>query len=420
MKKTVALLLSILMLALACGTALAEPYPLDVIIAEYGPNTREWFLGAGDGMGNGKNFVQAFEEANPDVKLNLEVVSWNDLATVVATRIQEQNAPDILNIDTFAQYHADGLLLPASDYISDGLMADFFPSFIEQSTVDGVCWAVPDLASARALYYNKAILDEVGVEVPATWAELEDVCEAIVEFYDGEIYPWGVDMTTDEGQAAFAYYSWTNNGGFVDAEGNWTLNSDANVEAVEFAVGLVNQGYTNPNPATQTRYDLQDMFAAGKLAMLIAPNQLPTIVKNSGNVIDYGLASIPHNEGASTASAGVMDRIMAFRDDAADQAVRNAAIGAFCEFFYDPANYVGWVTMEDFLPAVNSAVEAMVAADPGFQAWLDVLAGSQFYPTAKGEWADVKVGVIQVEQNALSGGDVRALLDELQARIAGA
>ena len=54
---------------------LAEPYPLDVIIAEYGPNTREWFLGAADGMGNGKNFVQAFEEANPDVKLNLEVVS---------------------------------------------------------------------------------------------------------------------------------------------------------------------------------------------------------------------------------------------------------------------------------------------------------------------------------------------------------
>ena len=138
-------------------------------------------------------------------------------------------------------------------------------------------------------------------------------------------------------------------------------------------MGLVNKGYTNPNPATQTRYDLQDMFAAGKLAMLIAPNQLPTIVKNSGNIIDYGLASIPHNEGASTASAGVMDRIMAFRDDAADQVARNAAIAAFCEFFYDPANYVGWVTMEDFLPAVNSAVEAMVAADPvsrpGWTCW---------------------------------------------------
>ena len=43
-------------------------------------------------------------------------------------------------------------------------------------------------------------------------------------------------MTTDEGQAAFAYYIWNNGGDFTDADGNWTLNSDANVEAIEFAI----------------------------------------------------------------------------------------------------------------------------------------------------------------------------------------
>lgn len=76
MKKLVALSLA-LVLCLSCvGFAAAEdPITLDVIIAQYGPNTQEWFLGTTTGMGNGKNFVQAFEEANPDVKLNLEVVS---------------------------------------------------------------------------------------------------------------------------------------------------------------------------------------------------------------------------------------------------------------------------------------------------------------------------------------------------------
>ena len=34
-------------------------------------------------------------------------------------------------------------------------------------------------------------------------------------------------MTTDEGQAAFAYYTWNNGGGFVDEDGNWALNSEA-------------------------------------------------------------------------------------------------------------------------------------------------------------------------------------------------
>lgn len=416
MKKLVTLLLAVLMLTVFAGFGLAEDITLDVIIAQYGPNTNNWFLG--NGM-DGSNFVKKFEEANPGIKLNLEVVSWNDIYTVVSTRISNNNAPDILNIDTFADYANEGLLLPVSDYCPEELFGDFFPSFIEQSVIDGVCWAVPDLASARALYYNADILEEAGVEVPTTWAELEDVCQAIIDTFGGEVYPWGIDMTTDEGQAAFAYYAWGNNGGFVDADGNWAVNSDANVAAVEYAIGLYNKGYTNPNPATQTRYDLQDMFGAGKLAMVIAPNSLPTYIADKGYTgVNYAVADIPHNEGASSSSVGVMDRIMAFKDDSApDQAARNEAIGKFLSFFYDPENYVGWVSMEDFLPAVNSAVEALVAANPSFEAWLNVLGSAQFYPTAKAEWIDVKQGVTNVEQSALTGGDVKTLLDELQAKI---
>ena len=416
MKKLVTLLLAVLLLTVFAGFGLAEDITLDVIIAQYGPNTNNWFLG--NGM-DGSNFVKKFEEANPGIKLNLEVVSWNDIYTVVSTRISNNNAPDILNIDTFADYANEGLLLPVSDYCPEELFGDFFPSFIEQSVIDGVCWAVPDLASARALYYNADILEEAGVEVPTTWAELEDVCQAIIDTFGGEVYPWGIDMTTDEGQAAFAYYAWGNNGGFVDAEDNWAVNSDANVAAVEYAIGLYNKGYTNPNPATQTRYDLQDMFGAGKLAMVIAPNSLPTYIADKGYTgVNYAVADIPHNEGASSSSVGVMDRIMAFKDDSApDQAARNEAIGKFLSFFYDPENYVGWVSMEDFLPAVNSAVEALVAANPSFEAWLNVLGSAQFYPTAKAEWIDVKQGVTNVEQSALTGGDVKTLLDELQAKI---
>ena len=369
---------------------------------------------------DGTNFVDKFEAENPGIKLNLEVVSWNDLYTVVDTRITNNNAPDILNIDVFANYANDGLLMPVSDYCPEELYADFFPAFIEQSIIDDTVWAVPDLASARAMFYNVDILEEVGVEVPTTWAELEDVSQAIIDFYDGEIYPWGIDMTTDEGQAAFAYYTWGNGGGFVDADGNWAVNSPENVEGINFALSLIANGYTNPNPATETRYDLQDMFAAGKMAMLIAPNQLPTYVADKGGEINMATAGIPTNEGKTGSSVGVMDRIMAFKDDAApDQAARNEAIGKFLTFFYAPENYVGWVSMEGFLPAVNSAVEALVASDPSFGAWLDVLATCQFYPAAKAEWDQVKQGVIKAEQSALTGADIQAELDALQAELGG-
>ena len=395
----------------------AEDITLDVVICQYGPGTQEWFLGKGM---NGTNFVDKFEAENPGIKLNLEVISWNDVHQVVDTRIANNNAPDILNIDTFSEFVPDGLLMPVKDYCPEDLYNDFFPAFIAESVIDDTVWAVPDLASARALFYNVDLLKDAGVEVPTTWAELEDACQAILDYYNGDVYPWGIDMTTDEGQACFAYYAWGNGGGFVDADGNWALNSPENVEAVNFAVGLVNKGFTNPNPATETRYDLQDMFAAGKLAMLLTTNQLPTYVSDKGGSINMATAGIPANEGKTGSSVGVMDRVMAFKDDSApDQAARNEAIGKFLKFFYNPENYVGWVSMEGFLPAVNSAVEALVASDPSFGAWLDVLGSCQFYPAAKAEWATVRQGVTTVEQNALIGGDVQAGLDALQAEVAG-
>lgn len=378
---------------------------INVIAAEYGQNTKEWWA----------NFVEEFNAANPDINLNVEVVSWNDIYTVVNTRIQGNNAPDILNIDVFADYQADGLLLPAQDYVSEETYAKMYPSFLEQSVVDDTVWAVPDLASARAMYYNKDILEAAGVEVPTTWDELTAACEAI-KAYDDSIYPWGIDMTTDEGQAAFAYYTWNNGGGFVDENGDWALNSDANVEAIEYAIGLVNAGYTNSDPANDTRYDLQDMFGAGQVAMVIAPNSLPTYIADGGHEVNYGVASIPTNSGESV-SAGVMDRFMCFDNGYSDEEL--AAITTFFDYFYDDARYSDWVLMEGFLPATMAGGEAVAAADESMAAWVDIVGSSKFYPTAKAEWADVKQGVIDVEQRALLGENVKDLLDELQADIAG-
>ena len=379
---------------------------ISAIVAEYGQNTKQWWA----------DFQNEFNASHDDIDLTVEVVSWNDISTVVTTRITGNAAPDILNIDLFAAYQDEGLLLPAKDYVSDETYAKFYPAFLEQSVVDGTVWAIPDLASARAMYYNKDILDAAGVEVPTTWDELKAACEKI-KAYDPNIYPWGIDMTTDEGQAAAAYYIWNNGGDFTDADGNWTLNSDKNVEAIEFAIDLVNSGLTNTDPANETRYNLQDLFGAGQLAMMIGPNSIPTYVADGGYTVNYGFAAIPTNGGNASVSAGVMDRFMVFDNGYTDEEM--AAITEFFDYFYDDARYSAWVLMEGFLPATSAGGEIVAKEDPSMAPWVDIVGSCKFYPVAKAEWDDVKTGIIRVEQEALLGGNVKELLDGLQAEIAG-
>ena len=408
MKKFFALLLALTMVMglTACGNGGSnEEVTLNVIAAQYGTQTADWW----------KGFEEDFEAANETIDLVVDVVSWNDIYTVVNTRIGNNQAPDILNIDVFADYQAEGLLLPAEEYISKETYAKFYQSFLDQSVVDGTVWAIPDLASARAMYYNKDILEAAGCEVPTTWDELVEVCEKI-KAYDSSIYPWGVDMTTDEGQACFAYYIWNNGGDFTDANGNWTLNSAENVEAIEFIIDMVKNGLTNSDPATETRYANQDMFGAGKVAMMIGPNSIPTYCAEGGYNVNYGVASIPSNTGTSV-SQGVMDRFMCFDNDYSDAEME--AIKTFFDFFYEDSRYSDWVLMEGFLPATTAGGEIMAQADPSLAAWIEIVGSSNFYPTAKAEWADVKQGVINVQQQALLGGDVQELLDALQQQIAG-
>ena len=91
----------------------------------------------------------------------------------------------------------------------------------------------------------------------------------------------------------------------------------------------------------------------------------------------------------------------------------------FFDYFYEDTRYSDWVQMEGFLPATTAGGEILAAADESMAAWVDIVGSSKFYPTAKAEWADVKQGVIAVEQEALLGGNVQELLDNLQAELAG-
>jgi multiple sugar transport system substrate-binding protein len=423
-KRILSVLLCMAMIAsllVGCGGSSEETseeggkVALDIIISQYGNYTQEWWT----------EFEAAFEEANADIDLNIEIVSWNDIYSVVNTRISSNEQPDILNISGFADYVADDLLMPAEEYVSEELKADFIPSFWESNEMDGTVWALPILASCRALFYNEDILAQAGVEAPTTWEEVLTACQAVKDNCAADIVPWGLDISTDEGQAAFSYYTWNFGGGYVDADNNWALNSAENVKAVEYIKTLIDGGYCNANPFTDTRYPLQDSFSAGKIAMMIGPMNMVA----ADSAVNYEALTLP-GEGVGL---GVCDQLMVFKDEEAGDA-RTAAITKFFDAFYEVETYSDYMVFEGFLPATTSGSENLAANaekyikggtedqtgdSEYFATFCATLPNCSFYPMQKAEWMDVRNGVIDVEQQVCSGTTTaQEALDALQASVA--
>lgn len=383
--------------------AAPEQIEISFVAAQYSDNT-EPYLSA---------LCAAYEAEHPNVKINLEVVAWADMAVKWNTMISTNQAPDILNEGSYSAFVEDDLLLPAEEWLSDALKADFFPSFYQYNTAsDGTIYAVPLLASVRSMYYNPELLSNAGVEqVPQTWAEVTAACEKIYDTYNGEVYGFGMDFTTASGQENFCYFIWNNGSDFL-RDGKWALNSAENVEALQWAVDLYNKGYTNPNPAIETRDDCQKMFAEGKMAMLISANFFPGLYPD----MEMGVTPIPHNEGHASVAMGVQDLLMVFDNNYSE--AKLAAITDFMDYFYSAENYTEFMLGESMLPATQSGAAYLAEQDETYATYVGILESANFYPSAQPLWDDCKVAVREAMQRALIGdASVQEALDTAQAAL---
>ena len=78
----------------------------------------------------------------------------------------------------FLEPYVNGnMFAPLDDIISD----DFIPGTTEAYAVDGVTYGLPLELNITPIYYNQAIFDDVGVEVPTTWDEFKDVVQALID-----------------------------------------------------------------------------------------------------------------------------------------------------------------------------------------------------------------------------------------------
>lgn len=356
---------------------------------------------------NTKAFWDAFaKEYNSKYgyTLDVNVVSWDNIDQQSSTMIQNNQPPDILNLNAYASYAKDGLLYDSDQVLPAEAKADILPTFVQYGTYEGKFYGFPDLSSARALFYNEDIFEKAGVSgPPKTWDELAAAAKKIKDS-TGEV-GYAMPLGPEESQGEFSMWLF-NNGGDWKADGDWAINSDANVETLTFMKKLADDGLTQNNPARTNRADAFDLFKSGKAGMVVGFSPLAGALDEDGTV-KYGVAPFPTNDGSESKTFGVTDYLMAFKKPGNEEAVK-----AFYELYYSKEQINTFIEKEGFLPVTASGVEYF-QKDPKLAVYLETLPNARLTPTDDPTWDKVKLAV-QQNLGAAMSGDPKETLDKLQ------
>lgn len=160
----------------------------EIEIVQYKPEAANYF----------KMVEKAFNETHDNIHLTIN--SPNDAAAILRTRFIREDYPDIVGIggDIEYSYYVDAqILADVSNYkgLSDikQVYRDIDES-LELVPTDGT-FAVPYMANAAGILYNKNLFEQNGWKIPTNWNELITLCEEIkktdiLPFYFGFKDTW--------------------------------------------------------------------------------------------------------------------------------------------------------------------------------------------------------------------------------------
>lgn len=297
--------------------------------------------------------VAAFEEANPDIDVELLIAP--DYGTQLQTAFASGDYPEVFTVGQF-----DFPSLVDSGVIANGsaeieAQDDIYPGLAAAFSVDGELYCVPKDFSTLGLLYNKDLFDAAGVEYPTadwTWDDLQAAAETLTA--DDVV---GASIAPDRNRWLALFYG--NGAQVFDAEGNPTFNSPEAVASLDFYTNLVSSGVAN-TPANLNSGWNGEAFGQGKAAMTIEGNWAIGYLNETFPDINWGVAEIPKAPGAEAHSTLTFTECWAVGANATD---------AKAEAAWKLVNYM---TGEEGANAVAEQGFGVMPARPSAaQAWLD-------------------------------------------------
>lgn len=243
-----------------------------------------------------EEIMKDFTEAT-GIKTEIQVVEWGSYWTLLEAGASGGEMPDVfwMHSNEAVRYMANDILLDITDKIaeSDKLEMDKFPEDIkEMYQWNDKTYAVPKDVDTIAIWYNKDMFDEAGIEYPDgswTWDEFYDIAEKLTK-EDGSQFGFAANPSNEQDTWMNIIYSM---GGSVLTEDNKSGFDDPNtIKAMNFVDKCIKN--VMPPAATMSETGTDVLFSSGKVAMISQGSWMVSGFKDNEYIVEHAdVARLP-------------------------------------------------------------------------------------------------------------------------------
>ena len=371
-----------------------------------------------------EQIVNDFNNSQDLITVEAEYVgSYSDVnEALVAANAAGSGLPAITVANTpyVAEYGANGLTEDLTPYIeATGYdVDDFGDGMIAASQYDGKQVSLPFLISTQIMFYNKDLVDELGITLPTTWEEMDTFMqEGTAKAADGSTERYA---TIIPGWDQWYFETFYLNQGvniINDDQVTTDLNSDKAVEIAAKLKEWCDNGYTYwTGTADDASSNMRNNFISGKALSVIHTTSLYDTYVDQCD-FEVGMAWLPGAETKNQEIGGCVLLIPAKND----QATKNAA-WQFMQYLCSQDVNMTWAEGTGYMPTRKSVLEteagqAFLEQKPAFQAVFDNLdlinpriqhpAWNQLTTIWKNSMAEL----------IIEGGDVQEAMDQMAMEI---
>ncbi|MGG3739563.1 ABC transporter substrate-binding protein [Aeribacillus pallidus] len=314
--------------------------PVEITLAGWGASPEESELL--------KEVLADFEAKHPNIKVKHEVIA-DQYMDVIKTRLIGGEGPDVFYLDAFEApaLIETGVLEPLDKYVTEDFdVEDFEKPLLEAFQKDGKTYGFPKDYSTLALFYNKKMLEEAGVDIPKTWDELIEVSKKLTK--DSDVYGFGVAP-----ELARLYFIAESTGGKVVKDNKANFASPEVVSALQPIIDQHLKDKTSARPQDVGANWGGEMFGQGKAAMVIEGNWAIPYLENTFPNLEYGTAEVPTINGKK----GTMAFTVAYVMNAASE--KKEAAWELISYLTGKEGMEKWTSKGFALPTRKSVAEKL-------------------------------------------------------------